>query len=266
MSSASTGSSSWPTLISFRIVYQLFGTSLCVRTCTTPLTCSARATCRRSIRSRGGARSGASSGAACPGGLTSSKNCVRPVTWPSASERWTGLPMTLKPSRPAMVVDRLHRRFAARRRARVEDRASMIALVARAAADVAGDRAHDVLAGRGRVLGQQRLGGHDHARRAEAALGGEAVEEGLLERRERPSAGVMPSSVLTRRAVDRSRPGPGRTSRRRRRAGTVQVPQVPCAAAALGRGQAERVAQRAQQRGAGLGEELAALAVDVRAR
>ena len=156
--------------------------------------------CRRRRASRGGARSGASCRCSSPAGLMSSKYCVRPVTWPIASERWTGLPMTLKPL-ALMRVDPV---------GGVEDGADD-ALVARAAADVAGDRAHDVLAGRVGVLGQQRLGGHDHPRRAEAALGGEAVQEGLLERRERAVGRRHALERLDARAVDRSRPAPGRT-------------------------------------------------------
>jgi hypothetical protein len=62
----------------------------------------------------------------------------------------------------------------------VEDRAHD-RRVARAATDVAADRLVDLVDGRVGVAGEQGLGRHDHAGRAEAALGGEPVEEGLLD-------------------------------------------------------------------------------------
>ena len=48
-------------------------------------------------------------------------------------------------------------------------------LVAGAAADVAGDRLHDFGAARGGIAIEQRLGSHQHARRAIAALGGKIL-------------------------------------------------------------------------------------------
>ena len=61
--------------------------------------------------------------------------------------------------------------------------------VARAAADVAGDRVDDGVAIRIGIAVEQRLGGDDHAAGAEAALGGEAVGEGPLQRME-PAIGA----------------------------------------------------------------------------
>ena len=54
-------------------------------------------------------------------------------------------------------------------------------LIAGAAADVAGNRLDHLFARRRGHLVEQRLGGHQHAGRAVAALGGEAVHEGLLQ-------------------------------------------------------------------------------------
>ena len=133
---------------------------------------------------------------------------------------------------------------------RVEDRVDD-RLVARAAADVARDRADDVLAARVRVLREQRLRGHDHAARAEAALGGEALEERGLElvelaavagdALERAHVGALDrldrhEAAHHRLAVDEAGAGAARALR----------------AAALGGGEAELLAQRAQQRRARL--------------
>ena len=55
-------------------------------------------------------------------------------------------------------------------------------LVARAAADLAGDRDPDLVVGRVRVRVEQRAGGEHHARRAEAALQAVLLDEALLHR------------------------------------------------------------------------------------
>src|SRR5215813_13190960 len=60
--------------------------------------------------------------------------------------------------------------------------------VARAAAQIAGDRVANVLLGRLRVLGEQRRRGHENTRNAEAALGHAAAHEGVLQRRQRAAA------------------------------------------------------------------------------
>src|SRR5262245_8180909 len=54
-------------------------------------------------------------------------------------------------------------------------------LVTGAAADVAGYGLGNLLARRRRVAVEQRLGGHQHARRAEAALSREMLHEGRLQ-------------------------------------------------------------------------------------
>src|SRR5258705_9548274 len=54
-------------------------------------------------------------------------------------------------------------------------------LVAGAAADIAGDGLGHVLARRRRNAVEQRLGRHQHARGAEAALGREVLHEGFLQ-------------------------------------------------------------------------------------
>src|SRR3954447_20232405 len=57
-------------------------------------------------------------------------------------------------------------------------------VIAGAAAEVAGERLADLVTAWARVFGGQRLGGHQDARRAVAALGGAEVGEGGLERME----------------------------------------------------------------------------------
>ena len=57
--------------------------------------------------------------------------------------------------------------------------------VAGAAADIAVHVMDDLIARRIGILIQQRFGRHDHAGRAEAALKGEFVDKGLLDRMER---------------------------------------------------------------------------------
>src|SRR3954451_8598048 len=59
-------------------------------------------------------------------------------------------------------------------------------LVARAATDRAGDRGADLMLGRLRVLVEQCACGHEHPRRAEAALQGVLLVEALLDRVELP--------------------------------------------------------------------------------
>ena len=134
-------------------------------------------------------------------------------------------------------------------------------LVAGAAADVAGERLDHVLAGRVRRVVEQRLGGHDHARRAEAALRGEAVEEGALQRMQHAVPGkarrwfrcAAPSQVSASvRQESRSSPS---IMHRAGAAGALM-------AAALGRGVAELVAQRLEQRRAALDELGLLLAVE----
>src|SRR6185295_10391727 len=71
---------------------------------------------------------------------------------------------------------------------RVEDRLQD-ALVARAAADVAAHVVLDLVGGGRRVLGQERDGGHDHPRRAEATLERAVLDEGLLDRMQRIALG-----------------------------------------------------------------------------
>ena len=79
-------------------------------------------------------------------------------------------------------------------------------LVAGAAADVAGDRVDDVVAARVGIAVEQRLGGDDHAGRAEAALRGEAFGEGALQRMQLAGR-RQPFERLDRRALRRAAPG-----------------------------------------------------------
>src|SRR5437868_8609850 len=70
--------------------------------------------------------------------------------------------------------------FAANYFGRGKDR-SNDRLISGAATDIAGYRVNDVRARGVGVTIEQRLGGENHARRAEAALGGEAFHEGPLQ-------------------------------------------------------------------------------------
>src|SRR4051812_16156757 len=64
-------------------------------------------------------------------------------------------------------------------------------LVAGAAADVAGDAVDHLLPCRLRIVVEQRLGRHQHPRRAIAALRGKVLHEGGLQRMQR-GAGLEP--------------------------------------------------------------------------
>src|SRR5688572_16538694 len=99
------------------------------------------------------------------GRTMSSAKRVWPVTLARPSTRRRGLPSTfmLHPARG--LFDRLEN-----------------LLVPRAAAQVARDRLLDPFPGRARFPLQQRLGGHQDARRAVAALGGAEVGKGGLQR------------------------------------------------------------------------------------
>ena len=119
-------------------------------------------------------------------------------------------------------------------------------VVAGAAAEVAGQPVARLVFGRVRVGVEQRLGGDQQARRAEAALQGRVLEELLLQRMQSPPS-AMPSMVSIRRPS---------ASARQHQAGADQAAvdddaagaAVARAAAFLGAGQAQLVAQRVEQR------------------
>ena len=140
-------------------------------------------------------------------------------------------------------------RSAAADKHRVDDR-----LVAGAAADVAGDRLDHVVAARIGIGVEQRLGGDDHAGRAEAALGGEAVGEGALHRMRARRPSASPSDGDDALAVRRARPAIGRTARSSPSISTVQAPQVPWLQPTRVAGQLELVAQHVAEQRAGLDE------------
>src|SRR5262245_27644945 len=98
------------------------------------------------------------------------------------SWRWVGFPISLRLSSRSSAKSYLRTSsmvcysgalsVGGRGEHRMDDR-----LVTGAAADVAGDRLDHVGARRRRIAIEQRLRGHQHARRAEAALRGEIVHE-----------------------------------------------------------------------------------------
>src|SRR5579883_587708 len=138
---------------------------------------------------------------------------------------------------------------------RLDDR-----LIAGAAANIAADRLDDLFASRRWLAIEQRLGGHQHARRAIAALRGEMFDEGGLQRVKVGSA-PQPGDGLdraagaslcerdageARRAVDQHRAGP---------AGSLP-------AAALDGEVADRLAQSIEKIGAAFDEGGDLLAVE----
>src|SRR5688572_31278412 len=111
------------------------------------------------------------------GSTISSAKRVSPVTLARPSTRRRGLPMTFMVHPPGGFLDRFE-----------------YLLVPGAAAQIAGDRLADRLARRGRVALEERLGRHQAAGRAVAALGGPEVGEGRLQ-------GMEPGAA--RQAFDR---------------------------------------------------------------
>src|SRR5213594_868293 len=132
--------------------------------------------------------------------------------------------------------------------------------VARAPAEVAGNRVADVVLGRLRVLGEERGGRHQHARDAEAALRHAVTHERVLHGRERPAA---------RQPLDGGHGAPSRLHREHEAARHELAIQMHGARAAvagaatlLGSGEAEVLAERVEQRDVRLHERLDGLAVD----
>src|SRR5919205_2212493 len=101
-----------------------------------------------------------------PGSSRSSAYFARPVTLASPSTRGTDVPTI----------------SGMRHRLRGVEHGVDDLLVARAAADAALEPVHDLLAGRPRVVLEQRLRRHHHAGGAEAALERRALEERALHR------------------------------------------------------------------------------------
>ena len=127
--------------------------------------------------------------------------------------------------------------------------------VGAAAAEVGRQMGADLLLGRARVALEQRLGAHDHAGDAVAALRRLLGLEGVLQR-----AGL----VVGAQAFERARPCARRsaatgTGRRRpacRRRSTVQAPHWPSPQPNLAPFSAEIVAQHVEQRRVGVDVDL----------
>src|SRR4029079_14236453 len=141
-----------------------------------------------------------------PCSLWSSKYVEVPVTWPSMSWRCVGLPISFRLSSRSSAKMSLRNSsmtcplgalaVAGGGQDGVDDR-----LVAGAAADVSRNRVDHVGAGRRRVAVEQRLRGHHHAGRAEAALRGEVLHERGLDRVQARAA-FQPVRGLDRAARD----------------------------------------------------------------
>ena len=240
-----------------KIANALFGTSAALTTSTMP-----------GQRARKAARSPTSKRACACGeridahrqhrrrpqrGSASAPKRSLPVTLAGASSRATRAP-TACPARDAGDVDDRARRDGEHR---LDDLA-----VAGAAAQHAGERVADLGLGRLRVRAQQRLGAHQHARRADAALRRAVGDEGALQRRQR--------AVGAGEAFDRRhRAAVALADADDARAHLLAVEQhgagaaVAGVAADLGAGQAELVAQGVGEAPARVAGELARAAVDV---
>src|SRR5512144_5246 len=143
-------------------------------------------------------------------------------------------------------------------RGRVHHRAHDL-VVARAPAEIAGQPVADLGLRRvGRAL-EQRLGGHQHARGADAALQRGALQELLLQRMERLALGhALDGLDLAARhlaAQDQARADQAAVEQ------DAAGPAVAGGAAFLAAGQVERVAQHVEQRLLRLAEELDRVAV-----
>ena len=132
--------------------------------------------------------------------------------------------------------------------------------VAGAAAEVAGDRLADVLVDRRAALVEIGAGRHEHARRADAALGAAVLQECLLERVQ---------ATGRREALDRQdRLALDLRQRHQAAVDDLTVDQhragaaLALAAALLGAGQTEVLAQRVEQAAHARGVERDVLAVD----
>ena len=159
--------------------------------------------------------------------------------------------------------------LAGARRRRVDDRARGDRehrlddlAVAGAAAQHAGERVADLGLARPRIRAQQRLGAHQHARRADAALRRAVGDEGALQRRQRAVGAGEAFDRRHRAAVALADADDARADLlavEQHRAGAA----VAGVAADLGAGQAELVAQRVGEAPARIAGELARAAVDV---
>src|SRR5690606_3762649 len=136
-------------------------------------------------------------------------------------------------------------------------------LIAGAAAQVAGQRVGDLLPARVGVVVEQRLGDHDHAGGAVAALDGVLLEEGLLQRVQLIS-GVQPfegEHLAARHVFDRQQAGEERLAVNQNGA----APTAALLAARLRRRIAELVAQQGLQRDERLHHHVDVTAIQVKA-
>ena len=183
------------------------------------------------------------------------RSARRRVTLAGASSRAARAPTALARARRRRVDDAA----AGDGEHRLDDLA-----VAGAAAEHAGERVAHLGLARLRVRAQQRLGAHQHARRADAALRRAVGDEGALQRRQRA---VGAGEALDRRHRAAVALADGDDAR----ADLLAVEQhgagaaVAGVAADLGAGQAELVAQRVGEPPAGSPASSRARAVDVEA-
>src|SRR5262249_4546163 len=178
-----------------------------------------------------------------PGRLKSAPNRARPVTLSCPSGRTVRVPMYEVCGKSWVRVSAMSARphFRGSVHHRFDD-----LVVAGAPAQVAGQPVSDLGLARVGLALEERLGGHDEPRRADAALERGVLEEHLLDRVERLAPG---------RALDGVDPPPGDlTAPHEARADEPPVehhaarPAIPRRAAFLAAGQVERVAQDVEER------------------
>src|SRR6266704_803504 len=261
-SSAATAATGWPAKTTRSIastacarVGALFfssGMSAAVSTARTPGSARARLTSMRRMRAWAW---GLRRSLACsrPRGLRSATYCTWPVTFSGPSGRGMESPTPLT-SRVVFIVVAMDSSPPGGRGARDFGDRGQHLRVASATAQVAGDSVADLFFGRVWILGEQRRRRHQHPGDAEATLRHAKSHERVLERMK---------GVETSQPFDRPHGATARLHREHETARdrlAVEVDgartAVAGAAAFLGPGQGEVLAERVQQRHIGLDEDF----------
>src|SRR2546427_160234 len=198
-----------------------------------------------------------------PRGLRSATYCTWPVTFSGPSGRGMESPTPLT-SRVVFIVVAMDSSPPGGRGARDFGDRGQHLRVAGAAAQVAGDSVADLFFGRVWILGEQRRRRHQHPRDAEATLRHAKSHERVLERMK---------GIETSQSFDRPHRATARLHRehetaRHRLAVEVDGARAAVAGAAafLGPGQGEVLAERVQQRHIGLDEDFGVDVVQCKAQ
>src|SRR3989442_760771 len=195
-SSAATAATGWPAKTTRSIAstacarvgafFFSSGMSAAVSTARTPGSARARLTSMRRMRAWAW---GLRRSLACrrPRGLRSATYWTWPVTFSGPSGRGMERPMPFTSRVVFITVAMKSAPPAGRGAGGLGDRGQHLR-IPRAAAEIAGDTVADLFLGRTRVLRQERGGGHQHSRDAEATLGDALAHERLLQRVQRAGA------------------------------------------------------------------------------